>query len=105
MGKSAERLRIVVFCDNQAVVGMVNSLTSSCPNCLHLIRVLVLHGLRFNRRVFAKYVTSKNNFLADALSCLDLSCFRRLGPHMNTFPDGVSMEIWPVNKVWQGLTK
>ena len=49
--------RIVVFCDNQAVVQMINNITSSCPNCMYLIRILVLNGLKFNRRVFARYIS------------------------------------------------
>ena len=28
--------RIIVFCNNQAVVAMINSLASSCPNCMTL---------------------------------------------------------------------
>ena len=37
--------RIVIFCDNQAVISMVNNMTSSCKNCMILIRLLVLDGL------------------------------------------------------------
>ena len=60
--------RVVVFCDNQAVVEVVNNYTSSCKNCMHLIRLLVLNCLIYNRRVTVKYVESKRNILADALS-------------------------------------
>ena len=60
--------RIVVFCDNEAVVHMVNNTSSSCPNCMYLLRIIVLNGLRHNRRVFAKYISTKDNFLSDALS-------------------------------------
>ena len=37
--------RIIVFCDNQSVVHMVNGMTSSCKNCMLLIRLLILNGL------------------------------------------------------------
>ena len=46
--------RVIIFCDNQSVVAMVNSTTSSCKRCMVLIRVLVLHCLKHNVRVFAK---------------------------------------------------
>ena len=40
---------IVIQCDNQSVVHMVNNLTSSCKHCMFLIRLLVLNGLLYNR--------------------------------------------------------
>ena len=64
--------RVTIFCDNQAVVGMINKLSSSCPNSMFLLRLIVLNGLRHNRKVFAAYVDTKSNYLADALSRLDL---------------------------------
>ena len=45
--------RIILFCDNQSVVEMVNNTTSSCRNCMVLIRLLVLESLVQNVRVFA----------------------------------------------------
>ena len=97
--------RIVVHCDNQAVVSMVNNITSSCPNCMHLLRILVLNGLLFNRRVFAQYIPSKQNVLSDALSRLDFARFRKWGPQMNREPDHINPEIWPITKVWKNITK
>ena len=47
--------RIIIFCDNQGVVSMVNHHTSSCKYCMRLIRILVLKCLTENTRVFAKY--------------------------------------------------
>ena len=96
-----KNVRIIVFCDNQAVVAMVNNLTSGCRNCMHLICLLVLNGLRFNRRVFAHYVTSKSNFLADSLSRGLLQKFRSLALHtMHEFPMEISSTVWPASKLW-----
>ena len=63
-----QNCRVRVFCDNQAVVQMINNLTSSCPKCMTLIRMFVLNGLKYNRRVTAVYIDTKSNFLADTLS-------------------------------------
>ena len=44
----AERFRnkcIVLFCDNEGVVEMINSSTSNCRQCMVLIRILTLHSL------------------------------------------------------------
>ena len=48
--------RIVLFCDNQPIVQMVNSTSAKCPNCMLLIRKLTLLSLSINTRVFAKWV-------------------------------------------------
>ena len=52
-GAKLRNCRITVYCDNLSVVNMVNASTSSCKNCMYLIRLLVLSGLVDNRRVFA----------------------------------------------------
>ena len=63
--------RITVHCDNQAVVQMVNKTTSSCLQCMKLLRMLALNGINCNRRLFATYIASGANILADALSRLN----------------------------------
>ena len=92
--------RITVFCDNTAVVQMINNMTSSCEHCMKLIRILVLDGLKFNRRLSAKYIDTKSNFLADSLSRGQWEHFRKLGPQMNVVADQIHESIWPVEKVW-----
>ena len=49
---------IMIKCDNQAVMHMVNNLTSKCPQCMKLIKLLTLDGIVSNRRVFVVYVVS-----------------------------------------------
>ena len=92
--------RFIIFCDNQAVVGMMNKLASSCKFCMKLIRLLVLNNLQFNRRITIKYVNTKRNETADALSHLDLKYFRRVAPHMKPTPEEIDERIWPVTKLW-----
>ena len=78
---------ILVHCDNQVVVAMINNGSSSCKHCMVLIRLLTLNGLQFNRRVFAKYVIGKSNKLSDSLSRLKIKLFKKLAPTINEFPD------------------
>ena len=78
-----------------------NSMVSSCKNCMYLLRLLVLNGLKFNRRLSALYVDTKANYLVDALSHNQLGRFHKLGPHMNEEPDPVTDLLWPLTKVWQ----
>ena len=46
--------RIILFCDNQSMMQMVNNTTSKCSKCMILIRKLVLVSLKENVRIFAK---------------------------------------------------
>ena len=95
--------RVEIYCDNQPVQGMVNTLTTGCEQCMKLIRILMVDNMRSNRRVFVKYIKSKDNELADALSRMDLKRFWRNAPeNMNKIPDIVPDCINPVSKVWFG---
>ena len=94
--------RIVLFCDNQAVVCMINSSSSKCKNCMILIRCLVAESLLRNVRVFAKYVNTKDNGKADALSRLDFTRFIRLSNGtMNELPCAIPDFLWPMEKIWK----
>ena len=93
--------RIAVFCDNMDVVHIINNMTSGCPHCMVLVRILALNNLKFNRRLSARFISTKNNYLSDALSRGQLTRFRRLGAHMNEYPDTLTELIWLMQKVWQ----
>ena len=93
--------RIVLFCDNQSVVAMINSTTSLCQNCMVLIRKLVLHSMIHNIRVFAHYIPSKNNIFADLLSRNKIQHFRELGKGcFDERPSDIPEDLWPVEKIW-----
>ena len=100
----SERLsntRSIIFCDNEAVCKMVVKNSSSCKNCMYLIRMLVLRSLQYNMRIFTKHIFGKDNLLADILSRQRLDIFRRIAPQMNSFPERIPHELWPITKVWQ----
>ena len=93
--------KIVIFCDNQAVVHMVNNLASSCMHCQKLIRILVLQAIIFGQNVRVHYIASKLNHLADALSRLDFARFWRLAPkNMDPLPCKLPSQLWPIQKIW-----
>ena len=93
--------RVIVACDNQAAVNMVNHSTSGCRNCMYLLRELTLRGLEFNFRVFARYLTSRANELADALSRGQMDRFRRLAPRGTaSLPEQLPGELWPLSRIW-----
>ena len=93
--------KIMLFCDNQAVVEMINNSSSRCKNCMILIRMIVLECLVCNTRVFARYVRSKENDKADALSRLQWDRFWQLaGNQMNSEPTQIPCCLWPMNEIW-----
>ena len=101
-GSSLKNMHVIVLCDNTAVVAMVNSMTSSCKNCMYLLRLLTLNNLVHNRRVFTKHVAGIHNNLSDALSRLQFEHFWRLAPKgMSSEPSRVTPLIWPVSAIWQ----
>ena len=100
--KELSNCRIAVFCDNKSVVDMINLSTSGCRNCIYLIRLLLLNGLQYNRRLYARHVEGKKNVLADHLSRLRISKFKRLAPKNTKFyPERINSDIYPSSKIWQ----
>ena len=94
--------RVVIFVDNTGVKHMINNNSSGCKRCMVLIRIIVLHCLIHNVRVYAKYVSTKDNEIADSLSRLQTRRFKRLTRHMkmDKLATPVPDLIWPVAKVW-----
>ena len=92
---------IQIYCDNQAVVAMINNCVSTCANCMYLLRLVMLDNLKHNRRVFAAYVSSKNNYLLDALSRLNYKKFWSLAPEgTSKYPTMISPSVWPASQIW-----
>ena len=102
--KQYKNKRICVFCDNQSVVSMVNKTTSSCKNCMVLIRIIVLHCLHHNVKLKVAYVESQKNTYADHLSRMRYKQFRQLARKENrTFvkqPTPIPDIIYPMSKIW-----
>ena len=98
---------ITIFCNNESVVYMVNKLGSTSSQCMKLLRIIALESITWNRKVIVRHIRSKENFLADSLSRLDLKQFKKLAPEsMNKFKDEIdNIEcIWPMEKLWFNST-
>ena len=96
--------RVEILCDNESVKYMVNNMTSKCPHCMKLIRLLVVSNLRSNRRVFVRHLSTKLNFFADALSRLEFNRFARLaekhGKRFTKTADNIPDCMWPMQRWW-----
>lgn len=102
--KRLKNSRVAIFCDNQAVVHMVNSTTSSCKHCMILIRLLTLFALQNNVDFHVKFVKSEENKMSDFLSRLEFENFKR------EVPQGYKLsrlftpkQLLPVAKFFQNI--
>ena len=59
---------VLVYCDNQGAVSVVNSGYSRVPRIMHLLRCLFFIRARFNVELIASHIPGKVNCLADAIS-------------------------------------
>ncbi len=60
--------KVLLHCDNQATVQILNKLTLKCKYCMEIVRVIVGTCMVHNFRVEALYVNTLDNGIADSLS-------------------------------------
>ena len=93
--------RVTLFCDNESVVQMINMGVSRCEKCMILLRLVTLESMTHNVRIFAKYIKSEDNFLADALSRGQmLWLWRHALETMNKVQTPIPQVLWPVQKLF-----
>ena len=96
--------RIILFCDNMSVVHMINNTTSSCKNCMVLLRMITVRGLINNVKISAKHVIGETNVYADNLSRLRYDNFRKLArkndKRFDKKPCRIPEELYPLSKIW-----
>ena len=93
---------VTLFCDNKSVRDMINGSSARCKNCMYLIRLIVIKSLKHNVQVSVKYVESKKNDFADALSRMETKRIEKLKLKYNIerYPTRIPNEIWPMSKIW-----
>lgn len=80
------RRRIVFYCDNEALVFILNKRRSSDSTIMLFIRRLTLLSLFYNFHIIALHVPGSLNEIADALSRQQWSRFRCLAPWADISP-------------------
>ncbi len=92
-GSEWKGLTIVCFCDNAAVVAIVNSGRSKMDRAMHLMRCLSFFLARWGVSLVCRHIPGTQNGAADALSCGVLPSFQRLVPRADreptTLPDNL----------------
>ena len=77
---------LMIFCDNESVVSIVNTKRSRIPRVMDVVRHLTLLTLRFNFCIRAEHIEGKRNEVADSLSRFQMGRFRELAPHAKRDP-------------------
>lgn len=78
--------RIILYCDNESVVTIINSKRSRIPRVMDLLRNFTLITLRHNIYFRAKHIPGKKNEIADSLSRFQINRFRSLAPLADIHP-------------------
>ena len=98
--KNYKNARIKLHCDNDSVCKMINKSTSSCKNCMVLLRIIVLESLIHNVKITAEWIATGDNGKADALSRMEFNRFWDLDHNMNPMSTPPPESIWPIEKIW-----
>ena len=80
------RKRLLVHCDNQAVVDICRTGTSKNTELMRLIRTLFFTAARHNFTLLINHIPGVDNSVADALSRLQFHRFHQLAPEADPEP-------------------
>lgn len=87
------------WCDNMAVVRIINKQTSRSTRVMRLVRVFVLRCLQLNLLFTARHVPGIDNAIPDSLSRFQVKRFRTLAPEASSDPDPMPPWLWSLG--WQ----
>ena len=93
-GDKLQGKRIIMRCDNEAVVTIVNKQSSKCKEIMKLVRFLVLQCLKNNIKLSARHVPGKKNDVADSLSRFQMTRFWEVAPTAEREPTAVPRFLW-----------
>ena len=93
-GHKLTNSKVIFNCDNMAVVNMISQQTSRDPDCMTLIRKMVLICLRHNILFKSKHISGSKNLLADSLSRLQIQKFKTLCPDAEESKTAIPLAAW-----------
>ena len=93
-GNQWPRKKVMVHCDNSAVVDIWKKGTTKCPEVMALVRMLYFCAAQHNIHVLVTHVAGTDNSIADSLSRFQVQRFHKLAPEAAASPDIIS--AWPI---------
>ena len=95
-GDQLRNKKLLFTVDNQAVVHIINFMTSKSERVMTVLRAFTLPCLHLNVVVKAQYVNSSSNKVADALSRFKFQKFHQLVPDTEPLPTPVPSHPWNI---------
>lgn len=85
-GKQWRGMKLLAYCDNEAVVSMIHSRSSPDSRVMHLLRCLFFIEASYDFVLTACHIAGRSNYLADALSRNKLASFYTEFPQADRNP-------------------
>ncbi len=89
-GAQWKNKRVLFYCDNAAVVAIVNTKKSKGEQIMKLVRSIKALTLKYNFYFKAKHVAGARNEIADSLSRFQVERFRQLAPWADRDPQPIA---------------
>jgi hypothetical protein len=97
-GDELRNKKIMFLCDNQAVVHILNSMTSKSDRVMILVREATMRCLDLNIAIRATYLEGKRNIICDSLSRMQMERFWELAPEAEAQPKLIPPRLWNIFK-------
>ncbi len=98
-GHNLRNKQVMFFCDNQAVVSIINCQSSKNKYVMHLVRTMVSICLHNNIIFRSSYISTHHNVVADAISRFQWQRFFRAAPEADRHPTPLPPDVWEYCRV------
>lgn len=95
-GRQLQNKKILFLCDNQAVVYILNSMTSKSDRVMVLVRALTMECLKHNLVIRGSHIFGVNNKLCDMLSRSQVQQFHLVAPYVEDQPEVIPDYLWQI---------
>ena len=85
---------VVVFTDNQSIIDIWKTGTSTNKRMMRLVRAMFFHAANLNLNIIMSHIPGKLNTNADLLSRFQVEEFQRLNPTADPEPTVLPEEVW-----------
>ena len=99
-GKQWQGKRVLIWCDNLAMVQIIRGLASRDPLLMHLLRLLYFFMAAHSIQLTANHIPGVHNTIADSLSRNFMQVFRQLLPAAHPTATEVPDTYWIDHKIW-----
>lgn len=98
-GAAIQNCTVIFFCDNLAVVHIINSQTCKPDFLMSIVRNLVFTLVRHNIHLIARHIPGKKNYICDRLSRLQITKIDLLNAGMAVVPTVIPPHLQPDNYI------